>query len=74
MRPLINSVNLRLLKMHEILQAIETLTDKNCMTLSEALEKAYLAGHRTAVKELDKTSLSLVTHAASSSGIVASVK
>lgn len=55
--------------MHEILQAIETLTDKNCMTLSEALEKAYLAGHRTAVKEMTKTELTLVPNAATSSGI-----
>lgn len=38
--------------MDEVLQAIETLVNNNCLTLSEALEKTYLAGHRKAAKEL----------------------
>jgi hypothetical protein len=46
--------------MNEILQALETLLAKNCLTSSEALDKAYLAGHRAAVKQLEPTQLSLI--------------
>ncbi len=43
--------------MDEVLQAIETLVVNNCLTLSEALEKTYLAGHRKAAKELESKSI-----------------
>lgn len=46
--------------MNEILQALETLVANNCLTVSEALDKAYLAGHRCAVKQLEPTQLALV--------------
>jgi hypothetical protein len=47
--------------MDEVLQAIETLVVNNCLTLSEALEKTYLAGHRKAAKELEtKSTLTVI--------------
>lgn len=39
--------------MTEIIPALETLVVNNCLTVAEALEKAYLAGHRVAVKNLE---------------------
>ncbi len=40
--------------MNQILDAIDILVVNNCLTTSEALQKAYLAGHRAAAKELNK--------------------
>lgn len=47
--------------MNEILDALSVLVRENCMTPEEALEKAYLAGHRTAVKKMEPNELVLVT-------------
>lgn len=49
--------------MNEILDAFSILVENNCMTLQEALEKAYLAGHRKAVKELSPCELVAVASA-----------
>ncbi len=43
--------------MKEILEALETLTVHGCLTTAEALERAYLSGHRKAVKELQPVEL-----------------
>jgi len=40
-----------------ILNALETLLNESAMTIPEALEKAYKAGHRTAVKSLEPIQL-----------------
>lgn len=51
--------------------ALETLVNNNCLTIAEALEKAYLAGHRVAVKQLEPSLPMLVSsgeHATSPRG------
>lgn len=52
--------------MTEILDALDLLVVSNCLTPREAVEKAYLAGYRKAVKELQPTELTVVK--ATSSG------
>lgn len=46
--------------MNEIIDAFDLLVVNNCLTPREALEKAWVAGHRAAVKELEKDKTSLV--------------
>lgn len=46
--------------MVDILDALDLLVVSNCMTPREALEKAYVAGHRKAVFEKDKPDLVVV--------------
>jgi len=46
--------------MTEILPAFEVLVNNNCLTIAEAIEKAYIAGHRAATKALESPQLSLV--------------
>jgi len=46
--------------MTEILPAFEVLVNNNCLTIAEAIEKAYIAGHRAATKALEPTQLTLV--------------
>lgn len=48
--------------MTEILPALEILVNNNCLTVAEALEKSYLAGHRVAVKNLEPVAPILVAY------------
>lgn len=51
--------------MDETLQALETLVTHNCLTVAEALDKAYLCGHRNACKQLEPLKPVLVHNATS---------
>lgn len=47
--------------MNQILDAIDVLVVNNCLTTSEALQKAYLAGYKAANKEHNKDKPELVS-------------
>lgn len=48
--------------MNEILTALDTLVSNNCLTIAEALEKAFMAGHRQAVKHLEPSAPILISY------------
>lgn len=56
----------------ETLLAIETLVHSNCLTLADALEMAYKAGHRKACKELDKGELLVINGGAKQNNVITS--
>lgn len=46
--------------MYVVLDALDVLVVNNCMTAREALEKAYMAGHRQAVQTIGEKKLEVI--------------
>ena len=58
-----------MIDMYVVLDALDILVVNNCMTAREALEKAYLAGHKQACNQLNEKKLDVIEGGkASSSG------